>query len=559
MMPTKKKYFFDHIPKCGGTYVNAIFKTLYDEKDIAASISIKAKELFARGNNKPFITGHVTYMPGDFLEADRYALTVLRDPIDRVISMFYFWKNNPEGQRYHKTSAINDMTFRDFVFTEDSDLLSHICNYQTEHFLALVDDNQIDMPDEKKLAYAKGALELFDLVGVQDLLTDFIFLLSWENGFPSFGATPEKNKTLSRPAISEIPPEIVERLIQLNKLDMELVAFARARFLAHKNKVFELILANSNMPQKRTDTFQPILTKSQDKKKAESIDFGSKEIQFVNVSITGNVNKCPPFLSGNTLILTIEFFSLIDEDDLTLGFNFRTNEGISLYASNTRMLGHILSVKTNEQYKVVFTFRNDFGLGCHTVDLSLHRGDRHTNGCFSWSEKVLSFDNYGQVGAQFEGLIRLYPDLTFEKLSYSKTESKPSLSAIQHLGVINPPLSDFSSIVRPLAELNTLKFNQVISILVEVTNAGINTWPSTGISNVALSYHWLNDSGDVIELNGLRTLLPRDLMPGETTVLTMVINSPEMVGTYQLQISLVQDGVRWFDEVGCNLKKVLVE
>lgn len=555
----KNKYFFDHIPKCGGTSVNAIFKRLYDEKDITSSISIKAKELFARGNVKPFITGHVTYMPGDSLEADRYAFTVLRDPIDRVVSMFYFWKNNPEGQRYHKTSAINDMTFRDFVFTEDSGLLRHICNYQTEHFLSLLADNPIDLPDEKKLAYAKAALELFDLVGVQDLLDDFIFLLAWENGFPSFSATQKHNKTLNRPEVREITSEIYERIKQLNRLDNELVAFARERFLAHKNKVFELILANSNMPQKQTDTFQPILTESQDKKKAESIDFGSKEIQFVNVSITGNVNKCPPFLSGETLTLTIEFFSLIDEDDLTLGFNFRTNEGISLYASNTRMLGNILSVKANEQYKVVFTFRNDFGFGYHTVDLSLHRGDRHTNGCFSWSEKVLSFDNYGQVGAQFEGLIRLCPDLTFEKLSYSKTESKPSLTAIQRLGVMNPPLSDFSSIVRLLAELTILKSNEVISILVEVTNAGINTWPSTGLSNVALSYHWLNDSGDVITLNGLRTLLPRDLMPGETTVLTMVIKSPEMLGTYQLQISLVQDGVRWFDDVGCNVMMVLVE
>lgn len=93
----------------------------------------------------------------------------------------------------------------------------------------------------------------------------------------------------------------------------------------------------------------------------EIIEIESREIQFVNISMHGNVNKSPLFLSGETLSLEIEFLSLIDEEDLTLGFNFKSNEGFCVYASNTRMMGHRFSVETNGQYKVVFTFRNDFG------------------------------------------------------------------------------------------------------------------------------------------------------------------------------------------------------
>lgn len=75
-MPAKNKYFFDHIPKCGGTSVYAIFKRFHGENEIVSSISIKAGDLFARGIGKPFITGHVTYLPGDSLETGRYACKV---------------------------------------------------------------------------------------------------------------------------------------------------------------------------------------------------------------------------------------------------------------------------------------------------------------------------------------------------------------------------------------------------------------------------------------------------------------------------------------------------
>lgn len=87
-------------------------------------------------------------------------------------------------------------------------------------------------------------------MGVQDLLEDFLFLLTWENAFPRFGVVPEENKTIKRPSINEITPEIQERLIELNWLDLALVAYARDQFLTYKNKILGLILDTGYVSKK---------------------------------------------------------------------------------------------------------------------------------------------------------------------------------------------------------------------------------------------------------------------------------------------------------------------
>ena len=47
---------------------------------------------------------------------------------------------------------------------------------------------------------------------------------------------------------------------------------------------------------------------------------------------------------------------------------------------------------------------------------------------------------------------------------------------------------------------------------------------------------------------GLRSPLPRDLNPGESTTLKAAIRAPEKTGDFLLHMSLLQEGVGWFSE-----------
>lgn len=109
------------------------------------------------------------------------------------------------------------------------------------------------------------------------------------------------------------------------------------------------------------------------------------------------------------------------------------------------------------------------------------------------------------------------------------------------LWVISSPLTEFSSIVKPLAELIKMQLKELVNLMVKVTITGVELWPSTGINAVTLGYHWLNESGEVIEFDGLRSVLPRDILPGEVKKVSMLIKSPDHTRKAKLQISLVQD------------------
>jgi 2-polyprenyl-3-methyl-5-hydroxy-6-metoxy-1,4-benzoquinol methylase len=68
-----------------------------------------------------------------------------------------------------------------------------------------------------------------------------------------------------------------------------------------------------------------------------------------------------------------------------------------------------------------------------------------------------------------------------------------------------------------------------------------------------LSYHWLSESGAIIEWDGLRTPLPRPLYSGDHENLMLSVRAPAEPGSYLLEISLVEEYVKWADEEAPNL------
>jgi len=68
---------------------------------------------------------------------------------------------------------------------------------------------------------------------------------------------------------------------------------------------------------------------------------------------------------------------------------------------------------------------------------------------------------------------------------------------------------------------------------------------------LTLSYRWLTEDGDMLERDGRRTWLPvTSLPPGSRVELEMEGTSPDDEGCYQLQLSLVLEGVHWACDLG---------
>jgi SAM-dependent methyltransferase/uncharacterized protein YbaR (Trm112 family) len=82
---------------------------------------------------------------------------------------------------------------------------------------------------------------------------------------------------------------------------------------------------------------------------------------------------------------------------------------------------------------------------------------------------------------------------------------------------------------------------------VRLQNLGSCTLSSVGSSGVFLSYHWRNHDGEMQVADGLRTALLIDLPRGRRLTQPMRVTAPETPGRYQLEITLVHEGVVWLD------------
>lgn len=82
---------------------------------------------------------------------------------------------------------------------------------------------------------------------------------------------------------------------------------------------------------------------------------------------------------------------------------------------------------------------------------------------------------------------------------------------------------------------------------VALENAGSATWRP---GRVKLSYHWLDERGNPIHWDGLRTELEHAVAPGERLEAELAIRGPIPPGRYRLAFDLVDEGRLWFAEVG---------
>jgi hypothetical protein len=88
---------------------------------------------------------------------------------------------------------------------------------------------------------------------------------------------------------------------------------------------------------------------------------------------------------------------------------------------------------------------------------------------------------------------------------------------------------------------------------VELENAGAEPW-----RGLALAYHWLDELGNAIDWDGLRTPVDR-LEPGERALLTAEVRAPMPPGRHRLAFDLVLEGRYWLSEIGNSMLEADVE
>ena len=86
------------------------------------------------------------------------------------------------------------------------------------------------------------------------------------------------------------------------------------------------------------------------------------------------------------------------------------------------------------------------------------------------------------------------------------------------------------------------------SLEVMAHNASNEVWESSGSNPVNVAYHWLDEDWNMAVFDGIRTPLPQGGIPqGGTAKITAQIAAPPNPGKHRLFLTLVREGVAWFE------------
>lgn len=233
---------FTHIPKTAGTSLRHIVQSQFQPYNVFEFYNLKTtppkvrKGIEKYQNLSParqkaiaFVSGHVGFGLHEFLDRPCTYITVLRDPIKRVVSYYYFLLRN-------QNKIVEGKTLREFIKTFSGVHNSMTCYLSGLTLKAQLQDPSVDVKslqfDSSTLQQAQDNLDKhFKVVGFVDKFDETCILLQRKLGW-SFSSYIRKNVAKRRNLIDEVSPEDLNLIREYNQLDLQLYSYAREKFTA---------------------------------------------------------------------------------------------------------------------------------------------------------------------------------------------------------------------------------------------------------------------------------------------------------------------------------------
>ena len=213
-MTNQQQPIFIHIPKTGGTSINCVMKGTewqtplnfhYRHLDPDSKIST-AGDIFHPKNIEKY--------------KNEYLFMMLRDPIDRLISEYYYIRKNS--------------IFMDMLSSKPKNFLDYVSNHQTANgMLKFLVGEQMYSSKEITLQHAEDAISIIEQLDIHvGIFEQYDRSLSYlrETGSFNWPDTIEvKRATLNRPNIKQLSKDEITTIKENNKADFLLYEYCQQR------------------------------------------------------------------------------------------------------------------------------------------------------------------------------------------------------------------------------------------------------------------------------------------------------------------------------------------
>ncbi len=224
-----KKVLFEHIPKCGGMTFNHFLKSQYEDDKIFHIVGEQKRECIDRFKSLPkeirsnydLVLGHGAHELLELTHPDKITVTIFRDPIDRIVSHYFYVLRNP--QHYlHEEIKNKKISLEDYVTSGLSD--EELRNNYVTRFLQIPLAEAEQDPDRAVERAYNLIREKYTVVGILDDIDAAKSAIARAANFSNYQKFSHKvlNATPDRLKLQDIDPSTLETIAKVNFLDVRL-------------------------------------------------------------------------------------------------------------------------------------------------------------------------------------------------------------------------------------------------------------------------------------------------------------------------------------------------
>ncbi len=223
-----------HIGKTGGTSIRLALRPFFTEEEVCPlQFEGQYPDDLSELTQYRLFDSHISYEIASRLDAE--LITVMRNPFDRLISLYSYWREVPQDTMGPGWAKRLDLE-RFFERARDiPEIALEAFNGQTWQLAFGTNNAQrkshADLSDDEILSRALSNLEDFKAVGVTEAMPAFFKMLNDELS-PTHPIEPKRvNVTAKRMAMSEVPMHIRKKMSALIDLDIALYDAVLKRYV----------------------------------------------------------------------------------------------------------------------------------------------------------------------------------------------------------------------------------------------------------------------------------------------------------------------------------------
>jgi len=521
----KRRLLFVHIPKCSGSSVNGHLQRKYPailnwiaNKDITSRSGLfTALRDFAvamanTDADAIFVYGHVHlmhYIDNGFIRKNDLLFTTIRDPFEIVIS--------------HVNYVMTKL--RNPALKEESDVL----NWK---FLLNIDDT--DSIDDANLVN-----KIIYNQGIHPHHNNFLCSFLGRNGTYKTAL-----KVIADSKILIIPIEQLDIWLAEN-FDI----IANERFNVSNKFISSATITNKdreyitrNLINEDVLLFDFLIKRQQKSTLQIGLDREhSSDLKFISAVLRENEDV----VQGQLMTFDVDFILTREINELEMGIHIFDERKELVFGVNSSLLKQVHINVACGSYRVMHYVNATLPAGKYMAGFAFTELLPTGNRPLLWLDNVCKF----QVSNRSDRVGVGYADLQ------AAMECIPTNLA-QEGRLVFHPIGNLIS-VNPF---QTMFVGERIALVVEVTNRSEQLWLGSVFYPIKLSYHWLDNAGEMVVFDGCRTELPAGgVSPWQTVLAKVSVVAPAKKGSYKLVVSLVQESYAWFDELGEGFQPAILE